>query len=81
MQGTSSSLILKVRDHGSGFAQRDLHHGGGLGILNMEERTHLIGGRFNVKAIPDQGVTITVEVPLKTKGPPANRRARKGSPA
>jgi signal transduction histidine kinase len=37
-----------------------------MGILNMEERMRLIGGKFRLQTSPGTGVNITASVPLQT---------------
>ncbi len=36
----------------------------GLGLLGMEERITLLGGRFYIESQPDHGTSLTLEVPL-----------------
>jgi len=62
-------LRLQIRDHGNGFEPGAVRGQGGMGILNMEERTRLIGGKFTLDAKPGDGVSITVHVPLSKETP------------
>jgi signal transduction histidine kinase len=39
---------------------------GSFGMMNMEERTELIGGRLNLQSQPGKGTVVTVTVPLDT---------------
>ncbi len=60
---------LRVRDNGIGFdwqeyQQRTTHETHGL--VNMRERTHLLGGGFEINTHAGAGTTITVSVPLVT---------------
>ena len=52
----------------SGFklkAARQAALGGkSLGLLGMEERVRLAGGRFAISSIPGQGTQIRVELPV-----------------
>jgi signal transduction histidine kinase len=55
-------LDLLIRDDGAGFdARTALQHaarGGNLGLLGMEERATLAGGRLTIKSDPGQGTDV-----------------------
>lgn len=60
------SLKLTVEDDGRGFA---LPHGLlpptlGLGLIGMQERASLLGGRLTVESAPGTGTTVTASIPL-----------------
>ncbi len=62
----SQTFVLSVLDNGKGLKP---HPPGskeprGLGLETMRERAELLGGVFTVTGVPDQGTTVTVEVPL-----------------
>jgi len=67
----SEQLTIRIQDDGCGF---DLHalervrrqdtDGRGLGLFGMEERAHLIGGRFHIESQPGRGTTVQVTIPL-----------------
>ena len=64
---TASSIVLRVVDDGRGF---DLEHPeenleDHLGLASMQERTHLIGGRFHVATAVGQGTTIEAAAPVE----------------
>lgn len=63
-------VVGEVRDRGRGFlAQRQLLRGDGLGLLGMQERAAMIGGRLTVESAPDQGTCVSVAVPVSgTRG-------------
>ncbi len=67
--GTDSVLQLNVRDLGEGFDPTD---GRGLGLISMEERACLLGGKFHVNSALGEGTSVQVIVPLDTG--PAERR-------
>lgn len=62
------NLVLEIHDDGRGFklkAARQAALGGkSLGLLGMEERVRLAGGRFAISSIPGQGTQIRVELPV-----------------
>jgi signal transduction histidine kinase/ABC-type uncharacterized transport system substrate-binding protein len=68
---TVDRLEISVQDEGCGFDLSELHQNQGLGIWSMEERAHLLGGKFKIHSAPGKGTTLEAWVPLK----PAARRA------
>jgi PAS domain S-box-containing protein len=65
-------ISLSVRDDGAGFdvaaARQRAVGGAGLGLLGIEERVHLVGGRLDMRSAAGEGTEIRVEFPLT---PPA----------
>jgi len=53
------AVRLTVQDDGVGAAQT----GSGFGLLGVQERAQLLGGRVEVGTAPGQGFTLDVEVP------------------
>ena len=61
---SASRLIVSVVDKGCGFDMKELRHKEGLGVRTMEERIHLLGGKFKIQSTPGNGTTVTAWVPL-----------------
>ncbi len=62
-----SRVRLAVRDNGMGFslAETDeLARRGSFGLMGIQERANLFGGKFEVSAAPGQGARIEVSLPL-----------------
>ena len=63
-------LRLVVRDDGCGFdvaaRRRDALRGGSMGLLSMEERVVLEGGRFEVVSTAGGGTEVRVRLPMDT---------------
>ncbi|HSJ96197.1 MAG TPA: sensor histidine kinase, partial [Myxococcota bacterium] len=61
-------LKLAVRDDGAGFDEAATReralHSGSLGIIGMEERATLAGGRLRIRSVPSVGTTVTAVFPL-----------------
>jgi len=59
-----SLLKLAVRDDGAGFdeeaARQRALRGGSLGLMSMEERAELAGGRFKLRTAPGAGTVVSV---------------------
>jgi signal transduction histidine kinase len=66
LKESSQTLVLHVCDNGKGLTPRlpGSRKPRGLGLETMRERAELLGGVFTVTSVPDQGTTVTVEVPL-----------------
>jgi len=69
-----SNIHLSIVDRGRGFAPRDLEKAGGFGLLSIQERVRLLGGRMKIRSMPDAGSRILISVPDQTTSantPPA----------
>jgi signal transduction histidine kinase len=65
-----SRLVLEVTDDGRGFNLSSIAppSDGGLGIPGMNERTVLLGGRFEIIPVPTGGTTVRAEIPVPPDG-------------
>jgi signal transduction histidine kinase len=59
---------MVVKDDGEGFdlaeVEMSYDRRGKLGLLNMQERAEIIGGRLSIESAPGKGTTITLSAPL-----------------
>lgn len=75
-----TQVVLSITDNGKGF-ERDRAMEG-MGLAGMSERARQFGGQLTVTALPGQGTTIRVEIPMNepkeaqngTAHPAADRR-------
>lgn len=56
-------LIMRIADNGVGLP-RNRSKLDGFGILGMQERVHVIGGKIEFQSKKNQGTTVLVEIPL-----------------
>jgi PAS domain S-box-containing protein len=56
-------LELTISDNGRGF-EPEAARACGLGLLSIEERAHLVNGRFKVTSRPGGGARLTISVPI-----------------
>jgi len=63
-QKQGDRLVLQIRDNGRGFDQTDPSLSKSLGLLGMQERAAILGGRVNISSAPRKGTTVTASVPL-----------------
>ncbi len=63
------NLVAVVQDDGVGFDVEAVRAGyekrGSFGLLNMEERARLIGGRTEIRSVPGKGTAVIITVPLE----------------
>jgi len=62
--GTGNALELDVHDGGIGFDLDRVRRNGGLGLVSMEERVHLVKGTFSIDSKANGGTTVRARVPL-----------------
>ena len=65
---SDSLLRLAIRDDGSGFdeeaARARAMKAGSMGLIGMQERAELAGGRLKLRTTPGSGTTVSVTFPL-----------------
>lgn len=58
-------VVALVEDDGRGFmAGRVAQEGGGLGLVGMQERALMMGGRVLVDSTPGEGTCVRIELPI-----------------
>jgi PAS domain S-box-containing protein len=56
-------LRMQINDFGDGFLPAS--RGGGLGLVAMQERLKIVGGKLAIESRPGKGCRITAEAPLQ----------------
>jgi signal transduction histidine kinase len=64
LTGRGPDVALSVADDGSGFDPREARSRRGLGLVSLDERVRLVGGRLTVDAKPLRGTELQIVVPL-----------------
>jgi signal transduction histidine kinase len=64
-----TDLVLTIGDDGSGFDLAEVRGRGGLGLISLDERVRLAGGRLVIDTRPQRGTEIHVVVPLPSRDP------------
>ena len=64
LHGRPGEIDLEVRDAGAGFNVEKVRENGGLGLISMQERVHLVRGTFAIDSKTNCGTTIRARVPL-----------------
>jgi signal transduction histidine kinase len=65
LHGTSTSVLLTIRDRGRGFEPEVAMHAHGLGLISMRERVGLVKGTILVTSKPGWGTEISIRVPIE----------------
>jgi signal transduction histidine kinase len=52
------AVVLEIADNGRGFDPDIALRGGGMGLVNMQERAKQIGGALTIVSAPGQGTTV-----------------------
>jgi PAS domain S-box-containing protein len=69
LRNDKETLSLSIKDWGVGFSKDQENGHRGLGILGMQERVHLVKGKFFIKSRRRHGTEIVVQVPLARRSP------------
>jgi signal transduction histidine kinase len=64
LSGSVTEVFLRIVDDGVGFDLGSADARGGLGLVSMRERLHLVGGAITIDSQPSAGTCIDVRVPL-----------------
>src|SRR5262249_12963866 len=59
------NLVLQANDNGVGVLQKDIDSPQSLGLVGMQERAVILGGKTTFKSEPDVGTTVAVTIPIQ----------------
>lgn len=57
-------LKLEVADDGIGISESQIRGHGSLGLLGMQERAQLFGGKVSIRGTSGRGTTVSVTIPM-----------------
>jgi PAS domain S-box-containing protein len=60
-------LMLKVKDNGRGITEAESYDLKSLGLLGMRERALIVGGRIEIEGTPEQGTSVRIFIPLRSR--------------
>src|SRR6185436_7049920 len=58
-------LFLKVSDNGRGFDKTEIVKKKTLGLVGMNERAKMFGGKLTIESTPGKGTDVILQVPGK----------------
>ena len=61
------AILLTIHDDGAGFDPKAVKDHGGLGLISMKERAHLVNGKLTITSQPGHGTQITLDIPLQIR--------------
>ncbi len=64
MRGAESTLEVTIKDNGRGFPVDGAGRSGRLGLVSLNERVKLAGGKLSIESAPDRGTRIHAWVPI-----------------
>jgi signal transduction histidine kinase len=64
MQLNNGNLQVKIADNGKGIDQAMIVHPESLGILSMQERARILGGKIVITSNPGKGTCIILNAPI-----------------
>jgi PAS domain S-box-containing protein len=65
LKRTSADIQLEIQDAGAGFQMLGVKQNGGLGLVSMQERIHLVKGAFTVESKLNHGTKIRARIPFE----------------
>jgi len=66
LRGSQNRVEVEIRDDGVGFDVEHAKTNGGLGLISMLERVHLVNGAITFESKPNRGTNVRANVPLVT---------------
>jgi signal transduction histidine kinase/ABC-type uncharacterized transport system substrate-binding protein len=68
LSGNGETISLRIADDGAGFDSESVRGNGGLGLVSMRERLHLVSGTITIDSPLSGGTRIAISIPLSTSG-------------
>ena len=69
-------VVLEVKDNGRGISDAEIHNSKSIGLLGMQERAALLGGKVSWQGHPGMGTLVGVRIPRRAAS--AGRQRRPG---
>lgn len=60
-------LSVKVADNGKGFAPEEQNENKGMGLVNIQERTKLLNGAYEITSTKNQGTIVKLFIPIENE--------------
>jgi len=70
LSADKEAVVAEISDNGKGFnvnaVKSTVDQRGSLGLINMDERAQLVGGRCTITSVKGKGTAVKVRVPIKS---------------
>jgi signal transduction histidine kinase len=80
MRLNNSELQVEIADNGKGIDQAMIIHPESLGILSMQERARMLGGKIAITSNPGKGTCIILSTPIHNGNQSKSAMAESNSP-
>jgi signal transduction histidine kinase len=60
----SGKLMLEIKDNGKGIPKKKILDPKSFGLMGIQERAHVLGGKSKIKGVRNKGTTVTVIIPV-----------------
>ncbi len=77
LSGAEGAIVLQVSDEGVGFDAKAAGGKGGLGLVSLQERLHLVNGTLTIESNAHQGTMVTARIPADPSTIRVNPAAKK----
>ncbi len=67
LERSDSMVTATIEDNGKGFDMQAIRPELGTGLLGIQERAALLGGRSDIQSHPGQGTRLSVEIPWRDR--------------
>jgi signal transduction histidine kinase len=61
--------LIVIEDDGVGIDMQKAREDGHLGLIGMQERAEMLGGKLVIDSTPQVGTTLVVEIPYANSNP------------
>jgi len=69
LEWQDEKILIVIEDDGVGMDLQKARESGRLGLVGMQERAEMLGGRLLVDSTPQVGTTLVVEIPYANSNP------------
>jgi signal transduction histidine kinase len=69
LEWQEEKILIVIEDDGVGMDMQKARETGRLGLIGMQERAEMLGGRMLVDSSPQVGTTLVVEIPYANSNP------------
>jgi signal transduction histidine kinase len=66
LQQEGRHLSMRVRDNGIGMHREGRNKATSFGLVGIDERMQILGGKFDISSAPGCGTTVHISVPIET---------------
>ncbi len=63
LEWQAEKIVIIIEDNGVGIDMQKAREKGHLGLIGMQERAEMLGGKLLVDSTPQVGTTLVVEIP------------------